>query len=99
MSEITLEDVERARDRQRTINAYHRVFSGEDGQRVMADLKSAFGFSAPVFVAREGGGFDTHHAAVRDGQRQVLLHVDAIMEEEARGDANVEEPQVTVQTE
>ena len=28
----------RERERQKTINAYHRVFGGKDGEQVIADL-------------------------------------------------------------
>jgi hypothetical protein len=96
--EITPEDIQKARELQRTINAYHRTFSGDDGKRVLEDLKAVFGFKFPVFV-NNSGQFDTHHAAIRDGQRQVLLHIDAVMLEEAKGDANIDAPQVTVKTE
>jgi len=97
--EITPEDIQRAKDRQRTINAYHRTFSSDDGNRVLADLKSVFGFQFPAFVARDSGAFDTHHAAIRDGQRQVILHIETVLAEETKGDANVEKPQVTVKSE
>jgi len=96
--EITLEDIQRAKERQRTINAYHRTFSSDDGKRVLEDLKTVFGFKFPTFVPRQGGEYDTHHAAIRDGQRQVILHVETVLSEEAIGDANVEQPQVTVKS-
>jgi hypothetical protein len=97
--EITPEDLQRAKERQRTINAYHRTFSSEDGRRVLEDLKSVFGIQFPAFVPRQGGEYDTHHAAIRDGQRQVILHVESVLAEEMQGDANVDQPQVTVKTE
>ena len=97
--EITAEDIERAKERQRTINAYHRLFAGEDGQRVLEDLKGNFGFKHPAFLPRRAGGYDPYHAAIRDGQRQVLLHIESILAAEVIGDANIETPQVTVKTE
>ena len=97
--EITAEDIQRAKERQRTINAYHRAFAGEDGKRVLDDLKMIFGFKNPAFLPRQGGGYDAHHAAIRDGQRQVILHIESVLAEEALGDANIENQQVTVKTE
>jgi len=97
--EISIEDIERARARQRLINAYHRTFASEDGKIVLADIKAQFGVSFPAFVARDGGAYDPLHAAIRDGQRQVVLHIEAVMTEEAKGDSNVEGAEVTVTTE
>lgn len=98
IEEISLDDLDRARARQRLINAYHRTFASEDGRLVLADIKAVFGMDSPAFVAKDGG-YDPLHAAIRDGQRQVALHVEAVMQEEAKGDSNVEAPEVTVETE
>lgn len=70
----------RARAAQKLVNAYHRTFGSEDGSAVLADLKASFGFDFPAFFALDRGGhseFDPIHAAIRDGQRQVILHVQA----------------------
>ena len=46
-----------------------------EGKKILADLESRFGTDAPAFLADANGAFDTHRAAIRDGQRQVILHI------------------------
>lgn len=97
MTEITQEEIEAARERQRLVNAYHRVFASADGKAVLGDLSSIFGVNAPVFI-RGASGYDPLYAAVRDGQRQVILHIANLLAEEARGDADVDRPPVQVKS-
>ena len=87
---------DRKRNEQRTINAYHVIFSGPDGKAVLDDLIAAFGMSHPAFISTGttiGAAikYDPFYAAVRDGQRSVYLHIMAKLKAEATGDANITE--------
>jgi hypothetical protein len=82
--------LERERQRQRTINAYHRIFLGEDGQTVLDDLKRSFGTESQVFLP--GHDFNPIPAALRDGQRGVVLHIEAMLRRSAGADGDLEEP-------
>jgi hypothetical protein len=97
-----LKALERTRATQRIVNAYHRVFSGEDGKTVLSDMSAAFGFNLPAFLStgnRPGQiSFDTHYAAKRDGQHDVYLHIQARLSAPVEGDANIEEPRDKVLT-
>ncbi len=68
---------------QRVINAYHRVFSSEEGKLVLADLDKKFGIHMPAFLPLEKGAqglcYDPIHAAIRDGQRSVRLHIETAL--------------------
>ena len=91
-------DLDKAKERQRLINAYHRTFETKEGKLVIEDMRAAFGTNSPAFRPDASGGYDTHLAAIRDGQRMVLLHIEAALMREAIGDANITEPQVKVIT-
>lgn len=80
----------RERERQRTINAYHRVFLGEEGQVVLEDLKRAFGVQSQAFSAAQD--FNPIPAAIRDGQRGVVLHIEAMLRRQPAADGDLEEP-------
>jgi hypothetical protein len=71
---------ERAIKAQRLINAYHRTFNSPEGKLVLADLEAKFGMSQPAFLPLEKGSlglsYDPIHAAIRDGQRSVKLHIE-----------------------
>jgi hypothetical protein len=53
-------------------------FNSPDGALVMDHLDKVFGFHAPAFLPGEQGSYDTVRAAIRDGQRQVYLHIKAM---------------------
>jgi hypothetical protein len=53
-------------------------FDIPEGQLVIADLEKAFGINLPAFTPNADGSFDPIRAAVRDGQRQVILHIRAM---------------------
>jgi hypothetical protein len=55
----------------------YSVLTTEAGQEVMSNLKKVFGSNAPAFIANAEGNFDPLKAAIRDGQRQVILHIEA----------------------
>lgn len=80
----------RERERQRTINAYHRVFLGEEGQTVLEDIKRSFGTDHQAFSAAQD--FNPIAAAIRDGQRGVVLHLEAMLRREPAADGNLEQP-------
>ena len=46
---------------------YRRTFNTEDGERVLSDLKSRFGFEATTFTG------DPYQTAFNEGQRAALL--------------------------
>lgn len=53
-------------------------FDIPEGQLVIADLEKAFGIHLPAFTPNTDGSYDPIRAAVRDGQRQVILHLKAM---------------------
>lgn len=61
----------------KTAHAYG-WFDIPEGQLVIADLEKAFGINLPAFTPNADGSFDPIRAAVRDGQRQVILHIRAM---------------------
>lgn len=71
--ELTDRDLEM----QRTAAAYS-YFETDPGKLVLADLEKAFGLNMPAFLPHDGRAFDPIHAAIRDGQRSVLLHMRAV---------------------
>lgn len=60
---------------QETANAYFRLFSTDDGRRVLADLRSKFPPDAPRFPARDSGPHDPLAAAVIDGRCHVVREI------------------------
>lgn len=84
----------RERERQRTILAYHRVFQGEEGQVVLDDLKRSFGTELQMFSSAQD--FNPIPAAIRDGQRGVVLHIEAMLRRQPAADGNLEEPKKKV---
>lgn len=86
---------------QALVNAYHRVFGGKDGALILEDFRKSFGLHMPAFIPQTRGEhceYDPLHAAIRDGQRQVMIHIEARLATPAGGDANVEKPAVEVKT-
>jgi len=43
--------------------------------QILENLHRCFGVDHPSFIPDETGRYDTHKAAIRDGQRQVYLHI------------------------
>ncbi len=89
-------ELDRAKHQQRVINAYRRLFGSDEGKLVLDDLRERFGTEKPAFIPNQGGGYDPLWAAVRDGQRQVVIHIDFQTSLPAQGDGNVEETQAKV---
>lgn len=84
------EALKRERERQKTISAYQRIFSSKDGQAVIADMKHQFATESQVFLP--GYDYNPVVAALRDGQRGVILHIEAMLRRPAIADGNIEEP-------
>jgi hypothetical protein len=82
--------LKRERERQCTILAYQRVFEGKDGQRVLADLKTIFSTESQVFLP--GYDYNPVVAALRDGQRGVVLHIEAMLRRTSIADGDITEP-------
>jgi hypothetical protein len=82
--------IEQAKAQQRVTNAFHRVFTTEDGKAVMEHLRSYFRADRPAFEKTLGHRFDTIAAAIRDGQREVLLYIEHRLQQPAKGDADIE---------
>ena len=93
-------DLDKAREKARLITAYHRTFETTEGKLVLEDLRRAFGTNFPAFRPDAEGRYDALLAAIRDGQRSVLLHLEMILASTTPdGDGNTEAPAVTVITE
>jgi hypothetical protein len=82
--------IQRERERQKTVNAYHRLFAGKDGKTVIDDLKQQFATESQVFLP--GYDYNPVVAALRDGQRGVILHIEAMLRRPVIADGNIEEP-------
>lgn len=85
-------DLIRRQKQQLVVNAYHRVFGTSKDTRnaeqrlVWDDLNKCFGFDAAAFT---GPDYNTHKAAIRDGQRQVHLHIETMLKRPVLGDDNL----------
>jgi hypothetical protein len=92
----TDKELERSKSLQRINNAYHRAFEGEDGKLVLDNLKAYFRMNRPAFERTLGRTFDPLAAAVRDGQREVVLFIEHKLSLPVVGDADVERPTTEV---
>jgi len=79
---------QKARDEQVAVNAYHRLFKSEDGQIVLSDLDRAFRMSQPAF--EQSTSYNPIAAAIRDGERGILLYIFKQLKRPCQGDANIE---------
>jgi hypothetical protein len=89
-------EVERSKSLQRINNAYHRCFENEDGQVVLENLKAYFRMNRPAFERSLGHAYDPVAAALRDGQREVILFIEHKLSTPVVGDADVERPTTEV---
>lgn len=62
----------------KTLGAYS-LFATPQGETVLADLEKVFGFSAQAYQPDSQGTFCPLRAAIRDGQRSVLLHIKSLV--------------------
>ena len=80
--------LKRERERQRLTNAYHRVFKTKDGELIIADIKTQFATDSQVFLP--GYDFNPVVAALRDGQRGVLIHIETMLRRPVIADGDIE---------
>jgi hypothetical protein len=66
------------------------VFSTKEGQAVIADLKAQFATESQVFLP--GYDFNPVVAALRDGQRGVVLHIESVLRRPVIADGDIETP-------
>lgn len=92
------QEAERQRELQRITNAYHRVFKSEDGQAVLRNLRAYFRVDRPAFERSLTHPYDPISAALRDGQREVLLFIDHKLAQSVEGDANLPETKTKIIT-
>lgn len=92
----TDKELERQKDLQRITNAYHRVFGSEDGQIVLSNLKAYFRMNRPAFERSLTHAYDPIAAALRDGQREVILFIDHKLSQPVQADGDIEQPKTTV---
>jgi hypothetical protein len=72
-----MSDLEKKVRTKKTLLSYG-IINTPDGDLLLQDLDRAFGFHYPAFLPGADGTLDPIRAAVRDGQRQVLLHIRAM---------------------
>lgn len=87
---------EDGKESQRVVNAYHRVFVGEEWEIARKDMEERFTMKKPAAVFLRDGKCDPFRALFIEGSRAVMCHIDQMLEKEVQGDANVEEPQVKI---
>jgi hypothetical protein len=56
--------------------SYRRTFNTEDGEKVLSDLKTRFGFNATTFTG------DPYETAFNEGQRAAVLLIVRMLSEE-----------------
>jgi hypothetical protein len=74
---MTGDDLDKRVAVQRTLRCF-AFFNSDEGQLVLAELERAFGVNHPTFVSFDNGHFCPLRAAIRDGQRQVVLHIKSL---------------------
>lgn len=89
-------ELERTKSLQRITNAYHQTFSTEEGRMVLDNLKAYFRMNRPAFERTLGRTFDPLAAAVRDGQREVLLFIEHKLSQPVQADGDIDQPKTTV---
>jgi len=90
--------VEKRRRKQIQINAYHRTFGTPDGKIVLAQLLEQFRFDRPTFV-KVAGKYCPIEAAIRDGNREIYLHILEFLKLPVDGDANINTAKPAVKAE
>jgi hypothetical protein len=79
------EELTRRRKAQNVVMACHRLAANPDFKLFREDTEKLMGLEMPSFIPP----YDTHHAAIRDGQKSVFIHFDAKLKLPATGDANL----------
>lgn len=76
------------------VRAYQKVFKSKDGQVVLAHLNKSFNTGEPAFqlrVADDSGQrpvycYDPIHAALKDGGRAVMIHIEKLRDQKIEPD-------------
>ena len=89
-------ELDRSRDIQRVNNAYHRVFGTDEGRIVLQNLKAYFRMSRPAFERSMSHAYDPIAAALRDGQREVILFLEHKLSLPVIADGDIAKPTTTV---
>ena len=89
-------ELDRSRDIQRVNNAYHRVFGTDEGRIVLQNLKAYFRMSRPAFERSMSHAYDPIAAALRDGQREVILFLEHKLSLPVIADGDIDKPTTTV---
>lgn len=75
----------RAQQESRELSAcYLRVFSDDDGRRVLRDLRNKFGVHRMAFKPGNHGTYDPIAAAIIDGQRHVMSEIETAIADAAQ---------------
>lgn len=77
------EQTEKAVRQSNVLQAYQQVFRSVEGRMVLENVEAVFGTNYPAFLPGEDREFSPLRAAIRDGQRQVVLHIKNLISEEA----------------
>jgi hypothetical protein len=89
-------ELDRSRDIQRLNNAYHRVFGNDEGKTVLQNLRAYFRMDRPAFERSMTHPYDPIAAALRDGQREVILFIQHKLCQPVIADGDIEQPKTTV---
>jgi hypothetical protein len=92
----TDKELDRSRDIQRINNAYHRVFGTDEGKVVLQNLRAYFRMGRPAFERSLNHAYDPLAAALRDGQREVLLFIEHKLCSPVIADGDIDQPKTTV---
>jgi hypothetical protein len=92
----TDKELDRSRDIQRINNAYHRVFGTEEGKAVLQNLRAYFRMDRPAFERSMTHPYDPIAAALRDGQREVILFIQHKLSQPVIADGDIDQPKTTV---
>ena len=89
-------ELDRSRDIQRLNNAYHRVFGTDEGKTVLQNLRAYFRMDRPAFERSMTHPYDPIAAALRDGQREVILFIQHKLSQPVIADGDIDQPTTTV---
>ena len=89
-------ELDRSRDIQRLNNAYHRVFGTDEGKTVLQNLRAYFRMDRPAFERSMTHPYDPIAAALRDGQREVILFIQHKLSQPVIADGDIDQPKTTV---
>ena len=89
-------ELDSSRELARLNTAYQRTFSTEDGKTVLQNLRAYFRMARPAFERSLHHPYDPLAAALRDGQREVILFIEHKLAQPVQADGDIEQPKTTV---